>query len=128
MTRAIGTVKSEVKKAPLPLPLPCPLAPGPLPHSEVTFHYPPLAAEQPIETSLIGFHVPCQIKLQMDFSFPNHIPAYSVSPYSLQVLYPCFQLLQASFFIAEFCWQLLFHPSRPPAISLNFLLLEIVDS
>lgn len=64
----------------------------------------------------------------MDFSFPNHIPAYSVPPYSHQVLYPCFQLFQASFFIAEFCWELLFHPSRPPAISLNLLLLGIVDS
>lgn len=88
----------------------------------------PLAAEWPIETSLIGFHVLCQIKLQMDFSFPNHIPAYSVSPYFPQVLYPCFQFLQAAFFIAEFCWELLFHPSRPPAISLNFLLLGTVDS
>lgn len=33
------------------------------------------AAELPIETFLIVFHVPCQIKLQMDFGFPNHIPA-----------------------------------------------------
>ena len=72
--KPIRTVKSEVKKAGTSAIAMSSITRSPaLVRSDLTFSL--HAAELPIETFLIAFHVPCQIKLQMDFGFPNHIPA-----------------------------------------------------